>query len=165
MTKDIWPGILKLMQQQTANLQELLELTEQKQKMLLDNDIDGLNEIVAQEQLLIATVGKVEQDRQEVFADLAETFKLPPDATLQEILPQCPEEMAEDLRLNGQQMSLIMEKLANLNKQNVALINQSLEIIHYSINSLVSTRQRPAYHNHQEKENRGSLSVILDKKV
>ncbi len=157
-------GFLDIMAKETGVLENLLQIGKDKQEVLLKGDLEKLAEIVRQEEQLIIAAGQLEHLRYESFASLAGQFNLPETATLKELAEVCPAEVKRSINEAGTGLSGLIRNLQELNTQNISLIDQSLGLIQYTVESLAGNRELPLY-NKQEKEQRPAVSLLVDQRV
>ncbi len=154
----------KLLGKQIGIWEEIISLALEKQQVLLEGDVIRLNEVVAREEMLIRDAGYLEQQRFEAFAKLAGSLNLPITSTLKEIVARCPKELGDTLEQSGTVLTGLLERMKGINSQNVSLIQQSLDLIQFTMESLVVSRQPPTY-NPQDKKQKTNTSFLVDAKI
>lgn len=141
----------------------LLEIAAQKREHLVKGSLDELNELIKQEELYIFQLGKLEEKRENCFAQLADLGGFSCSCSLQEVIPQLPEEEQNKLVQAQERFAGIIKKLANLNQENTSLIEQSLRFINFTADVL-NEQSKPLYNAEKEVKVK-QLNNLLDKKV
>lgn len=153
----------ELLTRETEILQSLLSLAREKQRALLEGAAANLANIVGREEVVVKETEKVEQLRLDRFSELAGSRGLPPEATLSKIAEVCSREEGLALMEKGDVLKGLVRELQELNGQNARMINQSLDLIRFSLRSIAG-RQEPVGYN-PGGEHRQSLNLLLDKRV
>ncbi|MGI6587819.1 MAG: flagellar protein FlgN [Peptococcia bacterium] len=155
--------LIKILEEQRENYRQLMDLSVQKHQYLINGDLDELNELTMQEETLIFQLGKLEGKREKCFSLLAELGGFDENFTLQEVLPQLPQNSQEQLRQIQKDFSVLIQDLAKLNEENMLLLEQSLRFVNFTVES-ISQQSKPLY-NAENKVKVEQLNNILDKKV
>jgi flagellar biosynthesis/type III secretory pathway chaperone len=141
----------------------LLEIAAQKRGHLIKGSLEELNEVTKQEELYILQLGKLEEKRENCFSQLADQGGWDRNCSLQEVIPQLPEEEQNKLVQIQEGFAAIIEKLADLNQENTSLIQQSLRFINFTVDVL-NEQSKPLYNAEREVKIK-QLNNLLDKKV
>ena len=88
--------LISTLDAEKAVYEELVPVSEQKTKVLVKEDLQGLKDVTAQEQLLIDRAGVIGHKREEVIKNIGLVLNMKPEeldiTTLARILAKQPEE-------------------------------------------------------------------------
>lgn len=125
---------------------ELLPVVEQKAKVIIENDLLKLEELTIREQEFADQIASLEHSRNVIIKNIAIVMnKKAEELSLKEIIAMLPKQPVEQEKLSKLHDSLI-EKLGRLkdaNSQNKELLEQSLDMIQFSMNVIQSDRIAP----------------------
>lgn len=154
-----------LLKDQLICYQALNTLAEQKKVCLINKQIEELKTIIKREEEFAGKLLKLDKQTLKVLKDLAlvvgvkgKTFKL------KDVL-ECCEEKGEVLEVLRQELVYQMEGLQRQNQLNKALIEQSLELIDFSITAMHNSKMpTPIGYEHMGSNQQHGFSNFLDKK-
>lgn len=155
--------LLSLLQEQKMIYHELVDLSHQKQKLLIEGDLTSLELITRQEEVLIYQAGKLEEKREKCVVQLAENCQFDTNVTLKELLPKVPEKIRFELEKIYDDFSILLSELDKYNRENTNLIQQSLRFVNFSVD-IISQQTKPIY-NLDKEVNVERLTNLVDKKV
>jgi flagellar biosynthesis/type III secretory pathway chaperone len=155
--------LIKILEEQREIYHQLMNLSVQKHQYLINGDLDELNETTKQEEALIFQLGKLEGKREKCFSLLAKLGGFDENCTLQEVLPQLPQNSREQLKQTQENFFVLINDLARLNEENMSLLEQSLRFVNFTVES-ISQQSKPLY-NAEKEVKVEQLNNILDKKV
>ena len=147
-------NIFRILVEQKSNLEDLLNITKEKQKSLVNNDRELLDECVSLEEKQISKIKGTEQERIEAIKAFNLKNGFPVDelrisSFVENIKDSIkPENLLKIISLESKLKSTVLA-IGDLNQQNVILIQHSRHFISATINALLNTRK----------------SAILDRKV
>lgn len=131
---------LELMQQNLAEqvriYQHLLEIAEQKQRVLMENNLSELERLVKTEELLVMEAGKLETQRGQLQLKIARELGVESQALTLTRLRESLGEPAEALQQTGEQLFKVVTALNQLNQQNLSLIEHSLQYLDFTVHLL-----------------------------
>lgn len=134
-----------------AIYEELVPISEEKTRVLIQNDLKKLKQITAQEQLLVDKVGIIGHRREEIIKNIGVVLNKKPEelnlTTLAGLLDKQPQEK-EALTAIHDSLRIIMRRLVEVNERNKELIEDSLEMIEFQMNFIQSTRMSPGNNNY-----------------
>lgn len=126
--------------------QNLIPVSEEKTRIIVRNDLNGLQEITAKEQAVVDSIRALERRREEIMANIKTVLNRNSDqlnlGTLIQILDKQPEEQKKLSALHDNLKNTI-GRLTEINARNKTLIEQSLEMIEFNMNFIQSTRMAP----------------------
>lgn len=163
MMKPTCQELLNILQKQMQIYRQLKELGTQKREYLIKGSLEGLNEVTKQEEVCIFQLGKLEEEREDCFAHLAELGGFEQNWTLREIIPHLPEEEQKELRKVQEDFSVLIRDLEQLNHENTSLLQQSLRFVNFTVDVL-SQQSKPVYDEEKEVKVK-QLTNLLDKKI
>ncbi len=155
--------LISILQEQKKIYEDLLDLSRQKQKILIKGDISALEGITAQEEVLVFQTGKLEEKREQCLSSLAEAYGWVQEKTLADFLPLVSTEKRVELEKIHEDFSMCLNDLRRLNHENTELLEQSLQFVNFTVDVL-SRQSKPVYNAAQEVKVE-NLKNFLDKKV
>ncbi|MCK8824171.1 flagellar protein FlgN [Fuchsiella alkaliacetigena] len=163
-------NLIKILEVQYRLYQQLYRLSEEKQQIIIDNEVEELLEIIETEQEHLQKVEQLEAKRVETLEELAQQHSLAVSeldfARLIELL-DCAETKAQLQELR-EKLLIQLRELQQLNDQNAGLIKQVLQLNDHTLQLLTnseltkgSTYQKPG----QEKTGNKQARNIIDHKA
>ena len=151
------------LKKQTQLYKELIEFEIQKQESLVNNNIQEIEEITVQEEKILLQLSRLEDERlhwAEFFGK--EIGKRTEEITLADLVESFP--ALKDVRTD---LEKEMVKLKDLHETNTKLLENAVNIVNVTIQSLTNERQT-TYSNPnnkaKQKEGKSNLSII-DKSI
>lgn len=147
-----------IIQQMEAMLQlqnQLMELAEEKTKVIIDNRVNDLARITSAETKLIRQVAECEKACADAVRNMLETKGFPPRTAvtmsgLAKLITNPNEK--EALRHLQQQLSEVIDRLKQRNDLNQQLIEHSLAFINYTIDLTVGAPDDMMYGKNEEEQ-------------
>lgn len=138
---------------------DLLELSVKESEYLSNGNIEGLSNVLAVIETIIAALGEVESTRRELISkfSLEEPGK---EVKLSDIIKQYPEESDELCVLQGELIEL-MEEIGKTENKNAKLIKKALTDIDYMKNLFIEDTAGI----YTKKGKNGNSNFLLDKKI
>lgn len=134
-----------------AIYEQLIPISEKKTRVLVQNDLEELKKITAQEQLLVDKAGIIGHRREEIIKNIGVVLNKKPEeldlTSLTRLLAKQPQEK-EALAALHDSLRIIMKRLVEVNERNKKLIENSLEMIEFQTNFIQSTRMSPGNNNY-----------------
>lgn len=126
--------------------QQLVPIEEEKTQVIVKNDLNSLQMITAREQQTVDQISMLEHKRESVMSDIRVVISRKSGdlnlKTLIALLGKQPKEQ-KALSVLHDNLDSIIKNLVRINNQNNSLIQQSLEMIEFSMNFIQSTRMVP----------------------
>ncbi|MBM7649358.1 flagellar biosynthesis/type III secretory pathway chaperone [Bacillus ectoiniformans] len=141
--------------------QLLLELAEKKTEIIKANDMNGLDQMLKDEQKYVAAIQTMERERQKVTAEWTGRA----ETTLSECINQTSGEVREKLEGLRNQLMDITAELKERNDLNQKLVYQSLQFVNISMNMLQPQPEQPTYGNPAKQSARPAKRSMFDKGV
>ncbi|AFV02600.1 hypothetical protein UNSWDHB_956 [Dehalobacter sp. UNSWDHB] len=155
-------GLENNLQQQIAFYRQLVELEQEKQKALVDNVIEKIESITAQEEKILLEVGQLEEERlywAEFFGK--EVGKKAEDITLTDLIQYSP-----GFEPIGQEFEKAISQLKNLHEINAKLLKSALSIADFTLR-LLTGQKHTTYSNPSNKgvKNEFSQNNLINKSI
>lgn len=126
--------------------EELLPVVEQKAQIIIKNDLEQLQCITTAEQDFVDKITNMEHNRNKIISNIAIVMnRKVEDLNLKAIITMLEKQPAQQEQLSKLHDSLLQKlgRLKELNMQNKVLLEQSLEMIEFSMNIMQSDRVAP----------------------
>ena len=129
--------LITTLKEETVEYEALLELSTEKTGIIVRDDIQNLNEMVAKEQSHLDRIANLEKKRTEVMKDIAIVL----NKDVNTLTVKGISELLEGQKKEQQELSQTRDKLKKLltgveavNEMNKGLIEEALEMINFNIN-------------------------------
>ncbi|MGN0305290.1 MAG: flagellar protein FlgN [Lachnospiraceae bacterium] len=146
-------NLISVLREESIEYGKLLELSMKKTPVIVAGDLESLQHITDEEQDIVAKLNRLDARREEVTGDIANvlnkdvrTLKL---ADIIDMLGQRPVEQNQ-LAEAHDELKLMVEQMARVNRQNQELIQQSLEMVEFDLNLIHSLRSAPQTANYNK---------------
>ncbi len=150
---------------------DLVILSHEKTKVIVNNDIDYLTKITEAEQSFINRLNKLETKREAVVCDIANVLcQDPKKLTVRDVIDLLKGQPSEQNKLaqTYDELKTTLDRMVAVNELNKSLIQQSLELIDFDLNLLSGTYSGPETANYTKTAcNSGSVgktSGVFDAK-
>lgn len=138
--------LIETLEKEDKVYEELLPVVEKKAQVIIKNDLEELQRVTTAEQDYVDLITSLEHNRNKIISNIGIVMsRKPEDLNLKAIVAMLEKQPAEQEKLGRLHDSLIKKlgRLKDLNMQNKALIEQSLEMIEFSMNVIQSDRVAP----------------------
>lgn len=138
--------LIMTLEKEDAVYKELIPIAEKKTRVIIKNDLEALREITKSEQDAVDRITALESKREEVVTNIGIVLnEKPEELNLKKIIRILKKQPKEQQRLSALRDSLKanVNRLTQINVQNKALIDESLEMIEFNMNLIQSTRMSP----------------------
>jgi len=156
-------SLVTILEGQKEIYRDLVSLGKTKQVELVKGSIEELDAMTRREEALIFQAGRLEEERYRCTCQLLENNGLNKDTPLREIIDVAPQQIKEKLEQVHGDMVDLLTQMDKLNRENMNLIQQSLDFIQVTIESVSQETQATYTAGHDVKAE--NLSRLLDKKV
>lgn len=143
--------LITTLKEETVEYEALLELSTEKTGIIVRDDIQNLNEMVAKEQSHLDRIANLEKKRTEVMKDIAIVL----NKDVNTLTVKGISELLEGQKKEQQELSQARDKLKKLltgveavNEMNKGLIEEALEMINFNINYINGLSQLPETANY-----------------
>ncbi|MBQ2802060.1 MAG: flagellar protein FlgN [Lachnospiraceae bacterium] len=159
--------LIGVLQTESGQYEELLELSKKKTPILVSGKIDELQKITDEEQILVDNINSVDKKRVELLSDIGNVLNEDTEGLtiqkLADLVKEQPEQQKQLLELHDK-LKRVLGSVQALNEQNKALVNQMLEMVAFDMNLLKSMKQAPETANYNKQAaNTGDLFIGASK--
>ena len=145
--------LISILTEEQDVYQELIPISEQKTKVIVQNDLKSLQEITEREQRAVEKLSMLERRREEVVVNMGTVLNRDPRTlklkNMVKLLEKRPEEQKQLAELHDS-LTASIKRLSEINERNKVLINQSLEMIQFEMNLVQSARMAPGSSNYNK---------------
>ncbi len=146
-------NLVEVLNQEDKEYTVLLGLSTKKTSVIVKGDVEALQDIVAQEQIVIDRISVLEKKREEGLADICNVLNVPND-TLQidkliQLLEKAPKDQASLIDVHDR-LKKTVNQMVTINSNNMELMKQSLEMIEFEVNLARSTKMAPETANYNK---------------
>ena len=158
-------NLIEVLDLESQEYEDLLVLSSKKTSVIVENNLDELAKITDEEQSVVGKINRLEQKRQEVYADVANVInrdvKTLMLADLIEMLRERPQEQQKLARVHDR-LSTAVHKVRSVNEQNRVLIENALEMVEFDMNMLQAMKAAPETANYNKGAFNTGTPVGLD---
>lgn len=158
----IMDEFISILEQENEVYQTLTEISKLKTDAIVYSRIDDLNRITEAEQEVMGELMKLEKRRTTVRNEMSKILRVPADSltllSMANMFEKRPEDKKKLLDLR-ERLRLTLIEVAKINKENEALLKQSMDLLEYDMNLIRSTRVAPTTANYDK--NAYSTETIL----
>lgn len=142
----IMENLMDLLEEESRQYEQLLELAKQKTPIIVANDIALLNQITEKEQILVDDVLATDKKRVQTMKDIAEVMNLNlEELTVPKLIQMLGARPSEQKRLAAANdaLKLAVTNVAKINAQNQELIKSALELVEFDLNLMKGLKAAP----------------------
>ncbi|MGH2319170.1 flagellar protein FlgN [Planococcus sp. SE5232] len=119
---------------------QLIRYAERKQTVLIERKVDELTELVKEETKLVKQLGQLEDERQQLVADVLEEH---PGLTFSQFAEQIPDEQVkQELHLQLKTLQMLLTELQVKNKVNEKILEDSMSFVQHMITQVTKSKQQ-----------------------
>ncbi len=144
-------NLIEVLDKECSEYEGLLALSRRKTPIIVSNNLENLQKITDEEQELVGRVTRLDKQRMEITADIANvlnkdvaTLKL---ANLIEMLAGRPAEQ-KALTDSHDRLQAAVKDLQRVNEQNKELLQNALEMVEFEMNLLQAAKTAPETANY-----------------
>jgi len=164
--KDQWEELLTVLHKMLSVYEAILNLSQEKHKILVAAKSSELEKVTKQEEMLILQIGKLEDAREQLVGKLMMAHGITDgDFSLAELREIAKPDVVEQLEIFGKKFGSIMEEMVPLNNLNTELIKQALGFINYNMNLLSQTAVGPTYAAKGQSNEQAPQRKVFDARV
>ncbi|MBE6015113.1 MAG: flagellar protein FlgN [Lachnospiraceae bacterium] len=154
-------NLISLLGEECKGYEELVKVSSQKAKVIIDGDIDKLQKITVSEQELTDKLQYLENRRQETVKDIAVVINRENEnltiSRIAELMDNQPDVQKKLFKLRDR-LKTVLTDMKRINDQNEVLLNQAIEMVEFDISLVKSMRQAPETANYNKNAyNTGAL--------
>jgi hypothetical protein len=157
---DVSQRLLGLLKEEMAIYEILLELATKKTDIIIHGKIKELDETVQMERNFIKKLIELEEKRENTLKEMGKGE----DVTVSEVVKNLPLEEAMEFNSVKERLSVVLKELGERNDLNMALIEQALEYVNYSIKAISEALEEDKG-VYGEKGNSKGYTSLIDKKA
>lgn len=148
--------------EEAAEYRALVSLTEQEQKALMSNDLEGLEQTIQAKETLLAKLATWANRRESLTATLAAMFGLAANATLTDILAHIEAASAQKMIALREEFIELVERLISLNYTNKMILQTELVRVDSTFQYIRATFSEPAngYTAHGSNKNSAGKNIL-----
>lgn len=139
-------NLMDILEQEAAGYEQLLEISKQKTKIIVSNDIEELLKITEAEQPVVEHVTTLDKKRVETMLDIANVMNHDIESMTLPVLTQMLEKRpAEQSRLAEatDRLKQAVRNTARINEQNKELLHSALELVEFDLNIVRGLKAAP----------------------
>ncbi len=147
---------MSILEEENGEYQRLTELSHEKRQIIIDGDIPALEAITEREQEVTSRLVNLENKRNEVVGDMSIVLsKKPEELTITNMIAFLNKQPGEQSRLADlrDRLRQTLKEMADINKQNEVLLQQSMEMVEFDLTLFRSMRQAPTTANYDKRAN------------
>lgn len=152
--------LLGLLKEEMAIYEILLELATKKTDIIIHGKIKELDETVQMERNFIKKLVELEEKRESTLKEMGKEEGV----TISEVIKSLPLEEAMEFNNVKERLSAVLKELEQRNDLNMALIEQALEYVNYSIKAISEALEEDKGIYGEKGSSKGYTSLI-DKKA
>lgn len=119
---------------------QLIRYAERKQTVLIERKVDELTELVKEETKLVKQLGQLEDERQQLVADV---LKEHPGLTFSQFAEQIPDEdVKQELYSQLKTLQMLLTELQAKNKTNEKILEDSVSFVQHMITQVTKSKQQ-----------------------
>lgn len=132
---------------------DLLGLSTKKTPVIISGKLDELSKITDEEQIVVSNINHLDQNRQEIFTDVANVINKDVKelllADLIKMLEPRPQEQQKLAKVHDR-LKTIVHEVERVNGQNRLLIQNALEMVEFDMNMLQAMKAAPETANYNK---------------
>lgn len=151
-------NLIDVLDKESKEYEGLLELSMKKTPAIVGGNLEELQKITDEEQLMVSRINRLDKQRVEVIADIANVLNrdvktLSITSLIELLTPRTAEKQA--LASAHDKLKAAVEGLKRTNEQNKELLADALEMVEFEMNLLQAMNAAPETANY----NRGAYSA------
>ncbi len=137
--------IVEVLEQENAEYQTLIKLSEDKTPVIIKGDLENLNRITEAEQVIVGRIQNLEKERIRTMKDISEVTNFKEDIKLGDLITMMDKHPEEQRKLKDlhDRLKETMARMKRVNEQNRDLLQNSLEMVQFEMNLLQSLKTAP----------------------
>ena len=158
--------LIKIIGREATLFESFLELLEQQQKMLVENNLDGLNQVTAEQHERLTESQMLNSQREKVVAKIKKDKNIEGDLNITRLLSLIDQQQADRLEQLQNLIIGLNDKIIETRNQNAILLNRSREYISKTMDMLsrINTPKSPTYGQTGESEAQQN-SLAIDRRI
>ncbi|NLO38644.1 MAG: flagellar protein FlgN [Ruminiclostridium sp.] len=164
MINQVWiDNLIKVLEYENKLYGQLYSIAENKTGLVVKSEVDSLQELVGKEQKLISELNKLQDVREQIIGQVAQTIgKDPREVTISQLAAYLPQDQAKKLTCSRVKLKETVRKLTDKNDLNQQLIKNALEYVDFSLNLLTQPAPQTPQYGRKGNETGAKGRGILD---
>lgn len=146
-------NLIDILNEECQEYENLLKLSEAKTPILVSGNLEELARITDEEQIAVGRLNKIDNNREKVFKDIANVINMDVNTLklgdLVDMLSQRPDEQKKLASVHDR-LQVCVNAVKRVNNQNKILIESSLELVEFNLNTLQAMRKAPETANYNK---------------
>lgn len=157
----------EILSEQLSVHEKLLTLSEEKREVLIKGSLPGLEKILKEEHKLIQEAQYLEKDRHAMILQLAENLKVDSSQLTISFLLDVVKDDPINNRINKLKTNLgeVLKELTQVNELNAKLLQQSLEYIQTTMETITDDPDQEIVYSNPIKSNAKKGKSVFDAKT
>lgn len=158
--------LIKIIGKEAALFESFLELLEKQQRMLVENDLDGLNRVTAEQHERLTESQMLNTQRLEVVEQIKKDKHIEGDLNITRLLTLIDQQQADRLEQLQNVILGLNDKISETRNQNAILLNRSREYISKTMDMLskINAPKSATYGQTGESQDQCN-TVAIDRRV
>ena len=139
------------LEEEASLYEELLEVSRKKTPAIITEKLEELNELTAEEQMLVDKISKTDAVRDSIMLKVAGILNTDPENLKLDVLIRSLDKAPEQqkaLSETADKLGTVVRQVRSVNFQNKELIDSALEMIQYEMNLIQSAKSAPQTANY-----------------
>jgi len=134
-------NLISVISEQASFYEDLVSLGTQKKEYIIQNDVEALRKVMAQENAIVGKAQRVDRARADLMHDIAGVLNEKESELTLSRLAEIIREQSEHKSFVdvAERLRIAADTLKNVNEQNKLLLQNALEYIDFTINLIRST--------------------------
>lgn len=157
----------EILSEQLSLHEKLLSLSQEKKEVLIKGSLPGLEKIIKEEHKFIQDAQYLERDRHAMILQLAESLKIDPTQITISFLSEVVKDDPIKERINHLKSNLeeVLKELTQVNELNAKLLQQSLEYIQTTMETITDDPDQEIVYSNPGKSNAKKGKSVFDAKT
>ena len=146
----------------------LLELVRKENDVLICADLNEIPGINKSKEKMVLKINELEEQRIAASQSLAQDLKMDGEPRLLKLAGKLDSSRGEKLKQTHSVLSMLVQRISEINKKNATLANSALSHINGAMKSITDTlNENPTYRNSgsMKEENEGASGRLIQKEV
>jgi len=145
----MWQDLAEVLKQIQIYYTQLFTLSGKKRTALVMVNLQTLEQLIHEEEELVAKIQQAETRRQTLLRQLARQYQeIRPEAQMKDLYAYAPAALRPVLEQLHMDLNTILERIKEAGGQNELLISGALSAVRYQLNRLGQSVVEPAYGTH-----------------
>lgn len=144
-------NLIGVLEEESIQYEGLLELSQKKTPVIVSGDLEKLQQITDEEQEVVSRISRLEKQRIEIVADIANVLnKDVTNMKLSDLISMLAPRPAEQTLLAGihDRLRMAVRGLQRVNEQNRELLTEALEMVNFEMGMLQAAKLAPETANY-----------------